>query len=664
MITRILRLAHQRLVASFAALAAILALTLFCSACRTTLKAPVQVAIPPAEKLLPADTLLLITVPDCAKLRDAAHQSPQWLLWHDPAMKPFRDKFTAKWNEKLVAPLERDLGVKLSDFTDLPQGQLTFAVTQNGWNGGGEPAPGVLLLLDARGKSDLLKTNLATLRQKWTDAGKPIHTETIRGISFSVVPLTSNDIPTSLAKIFPKRPPIQELGQEPKPEKPGELVVGQFQSLLIAGSSIKAVEPVAMRLTGGELPPLADKPVFAADRLAQFRDTPLYSGWFNAKTFFDVLVRLPPPPPNPEAPSPVPQVPWDKILSASGLTGLKSASFAYREANDGSQLNFFLSVPEASRQGIFKMIATAPKDANPPAFVSADAVKFLRWRVDGRKAWDALEKMLGDISPAALSSLNSVLDIANANAQKNDPSFDVRKNLIGNFGDDFISYQKAPMETTLDALNNAPSLFLFAASNPDQTVLAIKNIVSLAPSPQNAPEPRDFLGRKIYTLPLTPRRAPGAAAPVPRSLYCAASGGYVALTTEVSLIEEYLRSADGEARPLREIIGLANAAQHVGGAGNGLFSYQNQREVMRALFAALKNEAAGASPAGGDISLTVLPFGSPEKIFREWIDFSLLPDYDKVSKYFYFSVTGGSTTTDGLSFKIFTPRPPQMDNSR
>ena len=97
-------------------------------------------------------------------------------------MKPFHDKFMARWNDNLVAPLEQDLGFKLADFTDLPQGQLTFAVTQNGWTGGDDPAPGVLLLLDTRDKSDLLKTNLAALRKKWTDAGKPMRNETMRGI--------------------------------------------------------------------------------------------------------------------------------------------------------------------------------------------------------------------------------------------------------------------------------------------------------------------------------------------------------------------------------------------------------------------------------------------------------------------------------------------------
>ena len=174
----------------------------------------------------------------------------------------------------------------------------------------------------------------------------------------------------------------------------------------------------------------------------------------------------------------------------------------------------------------------------------ADAVKFWRWRVDGQKDWDTLQKMLAEISPAALSSLNSAIDMANASAQQQDPSFDVRKNLIGNLGDDFISYQKAPTGTTLADLNNAPSLFLFAASNPDQAVIAIKNIAALFIAGRRAGPVRDFLGRKIYTIPLPTARISGTNAPSPRSLYCAASGGYVAMTTDYSILENFLRNGE------------------------------------------------------------------------------------------------------------------------
>src|SRR5665213_25969 len=298
-----------------------------------------RAAIPPAENLLPSDTLAFLSVPDCAAVRVAAKSSPGWLFWDDPAMKPFHDKFVAKWNDQFVAPLERDLGVKIADFMNLPQGQLTLAVTVNGSNGHDDIPPGLLLLLDAKGKSDALKTNLAALVKKWTDAGRALRTETIHGLAFTVVPLTSNDF----AGIFPKRAPVSEIGKEPKPDrKPGELYLTQFESLLVAGNSPKVVEPVAAHLTGGGAPAIADNAVFAADKLSQFRDGPEYCGWFNGKDFFDLMARTPDDADDAGAPSLMPKMAAAKMFSALGLSGMKSASFALRENHDGSALTLHI----------------------------------------------------------------------------------------------------------------------------------------------------------------------------------------------------------------------------------------------------------------------------------------------------------------------------------
>jgi hypothetical protein len=378
----------------------------------------------------------------------------------------------------------------------------------------------------------------------------------------------------------------------------------------------------------------------------------MYYGWFNAKTFFSVLASIPLPEPNPDAPTAVPQIPWDKVLTASGAMGLKSASFAARESHDGTQVDFNLSVPEADRTGLFKMLATASKDASAPLFVPADAVKFWRWRQDGQKDWAAMETMVGKIYPAALSAINGAIAMANAGAQQKDPSFDLRKNLIGNLGDDIINYQRPAAGGSADSPNDAPSLVLIAAANPEQTVLAIKTVASLLYGQQSATEPRDFLGKKIYSIPMAPQRVPGADAPVSRALYCTASGGYVALSTDSGIVENYLRNAGTPPKPLREIAGLADAAQHIGGTGNGLFGYQNQREAMRTSFAQLKNQSAAANAA----TLTAMPQG-----MRGWMDFSLLPDFDLVSKYFFFSVFNGTTTADGIYFKAFGPRPPGLN---
>src|ERR1039457_4720447 len=292
-----------------------------------------RAAIPPTENLLPADTLAFFAVPDCAAVRVAAKQSPGWLFWGDSAMKPFRDKFVAKWNDQFIAPLERDLGVKVADFMDLPQGQLTLAATINGSNGHDDVPPGLLLLLDAKGRSDSLKTNLAALVKKWTAAGRALRTEKIHGLAFTVVPLSSNDF----AGLFPKKAPVSEIGKEPAAEKkPGEIYFTQFESLLIAGNSPMVVEPVAAHLTGGSAPAIADNAVFAADKLAQFRDNPEYYGWFNGKGFFDLISQLPADSGGADSPSLMASMSAAKIFGALGLTGLKSASFALRESHDGS----------------------------------------------------------------------------------------------------------------------------------------------------------------------------------------------------------------------------------------------------------------------------------------------------------------------------------------
>jgi hypothetical protein len=605
----------------------------------------VHAAIPPAENLLPADTFVFFTIPDCDALRAASKVSPQLMFWNDPAMQPFRDKFMSKLTEQYIAPLERNLGVKVADFVDLPQGQVTVGVTVNGSNGHDDVAPGLVLLLDARDKSDLLKKNLADLTKKWTDAGRPLRTQMIHGLTFTIVTLSTND----LANILPQRPPVSEIGRESKPAKTVDIYFTQFQSLLIVGNSPGVVESVAAHLTGGSLPALADDATFAADKLAQFRDSPTYYGWFNAGRFFALLSQGAGD--NDANASPfAPSLGAAKIISVIGLSGLKSASLALRESHEGSMLTVHLDTPESERTGILKILALPAKDANPPAFVPDDAVKFTRVRLDGKQTWAELQKIIAAFSPNGLAYLNSAIDLANTSAQQKNPGFDLRNTLFGNLGDDIVSYEKSPVGDSLAAFAHPPGLTLLAVANPDQVIEAVEVIASMVASQEGAQPPRDFLGHKIYSIALRAQQtADGTAVPT-APLLISSSGGYVALGLDPGILEEYLRSADGKTKPLNQLPGLADAEQQVGGTSGGLFGYQNQRDTMRTSFKLLKN--AGSS----DLTMKMFP-----PAFREWMDFALLPDFDQVAKYFYISVYGGNATDNGINLKVFTPRPPQLN---
>jgi hypothetical protein len=630
-----------------------------------SLCAPARAAIPAPEKLLPDDTLLLLTAPDFTRLASVWRALPQRQLWDDPAMKPFRDGFVSKWQEEFLQPLERELDLKCENYSSLAQGQITFALTQNGWQGDDKQNLGVLFLLDTKDKSGQLKQNLADLRKKWVDAGKKLRTEKVREVEFTVIPLSSNDVPKNLRGLFPSSPPTQELGDENQPKKPApatELVIGQADSLLILASSTKVAEKVLARMAGSSAPVLGDQATYQANHQALFRDAPAF-GWVNLKALIDAWTRAAAAKKeNPDAPNPFDIQP-DKLLAALGFSGLKSFAFSFQNPGEGTLFQCAISVPESSRQGLFKILAGEPKEFNPPSFVPANAVKFRRWRIDGQKAWATLQKTLGDLSPQGASFLDYILDSANQRAKEKDPDFDIRKNLIGNLGDDFVTYEKAHTGSAA----SGPGIFLLGSPKPEAFVAALKGLLVILPQGETVAQ-REFLGRKIYSVPLPAGGLfPGAGAAAhsaPQTLHFAASSSYVALATDASIIEEYLRSGDSQAKALRELPGLTDAAQKVTGPGTSLFGYENDVETMRTAFETLRKAAGSPSASSNNPAASaILPavgLGNAAPNVKDWLDFSLLPPFDKVARYFSFSVYGGSASVDGLTFKMFAPVPPAL----
>jgi len=603
--------------------------------------------IPVPEKILPADTLAAVSAPDFTRLRTLYQASPQWQLWNDPDMAAFKNKFVARWKEQLLLPLERDIGINLSDYEDLPQGQLTIAMIQNGWPAS-EAQPGFLLLLDAKSKSDRLKNDLALLRRKWVEGGKPIKTAKIRDLEFLTLPVSEKDIPASLRKLY--SPAGSENETPTNNASVSQLLLGQFESMLIVGTSEKTVEKAVAHLTGGAAPALAGVAAFEADRLALFHDVPFW-GWVNVKALVGLLAG--PVGEKDPAQSPLAMFSPQKIAGVTGLSGLKTLAWAGQSSAEGLLVKFFLGIPEPARDGLFKLFPAGIKESSPPSFVPLDAVKFQRWRIDGQGAWAAMQKMLSALSPQFTGSLNFILETATEAARQKDPDFDIKKNLFGNLGDDVINYEKAPRGATPAELSAAPSLWLLGSPKAEQLAAALKYLFLIASQAGGTPAEREFLGHKIYSVPVVPLPF-GLSGPTPSpggSLSYAACGGYVALSTDPALIEEYIRSSNTPPKPLRESAGLGDAAARAGGLSTGWFGFENQAATSRAAFESLRGAGTNA-PA---LNNPLLPAG-----VRDWADFSLLPPFDKIARYFHFTVLTGNASAEGLMFQFFSPAPPLL----
>jgi hypothetical protein len=264
--------------------------------------------------------------------------------------------------------------------------------------------------------------------------------------------------------------------------------------------------------------------------------------------------------------------------------------------------------------------------------------------------------MLVELSPQIGGAVKLVMETA---GKDKDPNFDLRKSLVGNLGGDFISYQKNPRGMTPAELDSPPALFMIGSAEPDRVATAIKMISSLIPSESGVVKERAFLGRKIYSLPLPATPGPEGGKPAERGLHFSASGGYVAFSSDVAMLEEYLRSAEAKGKTLEEMIGLKEAAQKVGGTSKGFFSFANSSETMRIWLESVKHSPGSVGKGFGPLGSLGGVVGS-EKNLREWFDFSLLPPFEKISRYFYFTVSAYGANPEGFTVKFFAPTPPQL----
>jgi hypothetical protein len=618
----------------------------------------VKAQTPPAEKLLPADTLILLTVPDLEKARLDIKTNPASQLYSDPAMQPFLKKLLAKWNSEFVAPLEREMGIKFSDYLALAKGQFTMAVVRDGWEGEKDKEPAVLLMIDSKDKGTELESKLTELRKRWTDTGKQVKTEKIRDVDFYTVILPPGEMDKIFTNAFPskKEGNEDETAEAKKPGKPTEITIGRSGSLFLMGNSKRVFEKVLIKQSGGSLPSLDEVPNYQGTHNALFRDS-MFHAWVNVESFYDIMLKSMAAEQKPvAADDPMPMPSPDKIMDALGLRGLKTFAISGQLTGEGSTMQFHLGVPQAQRKGILAILVPEPKDAAPPAFISADVTKFMRWRLSGQKLWATVESTVTSLSPQLGGLLQMTLGAA---GKDKDPNFDLKKQLIGNLGDDIITYEKAPTGTSIEQLSSPPSIVLVGSPNAEQLAAAIRTGSGFLTSPMmtggDKPTEREFLGKKIYLLPLPPTVSADGTRPVERAVHYVASGGYVAFSSEPAMVEEFVRSAQGGGRPLSETPGLAEAAQKVGGMSNGLLIYENQATTAKVFFNAMRKnpEMFDVLFSGGMVS------EAGKKRRAEWFDLALLPEFSAIEKYFYFSVAGFTANELGLTYKFYGPTPPK-----
>jgi len=616
----------------------------------------------PPEKILPENCVVALTAPDFARFQESMRATPWWQAWNDPAAAPMRTNF---WNEARAAggeALERHLPGPWSRLVELPTGQVTLALVHNGWLTNSALPPGFLIICDVGARSNLLSSYLQSLRQPRNESVTPLPVQKIGGLDFTEIKVPLERFPRSVARFLTgglEPQPIDNGTNAPPAPEPARMkwLVGQYDSYFLGGTDVASLERVLDRLTNGPSSSLADNPLFQAAQASGLKKASGYA-WVHLQPLLGLLLN-----PAVAAPAAVDLSAGNAlssargVLRAAGVGSVQQVVWTLEGQTNGMRLQTWLGTPETSRQGLIRMLPGEGRELPPPPYVPTGVESFRRWRLDGAKTWLSLEGWLAEVSPQMKNIINFLLDSVNTAERETTPDFDVRRQLMGNLGDDWVTYAKNAPGTTNDI---PPTILVVGATNSDQVARAIKPIFLVLSPHGGAAETREYLGRVVYTVPFPSIPVPGIEnAPLGSKLHYTAVTGYVAFCEDAPLLEEFVRDFAGTTNRLSADASFSAAKDNFLGPGNTFLAWTNDREAVRTGYNAWKTGAA-LLPVEGLLGTILGLIGHllPETSAKRLLDPELAPPFDSVQQHFYFSIGAAGGDSNGFwNHTLYLPGP-------
>ncbi len=317
------------------------------------------------------------------------------------------------------------------------------------------------------------------------------------------------------------------------------------------------------------------------------------------------------------------------LFAAFGLDALGEAYLAIRIQETETRLD--AGMLYSDERGLLKLMAYQPGAAPQPDWIPAKWPSVSTARFSLPKFYEGLEELVHAISPmiygmaqGRINSFNKALRI------------DIRRDLIGSFGDELVSAYALPPGLEGDSIpswTEMDQLIAFSLSNEAAFTKSVEALKSLAgPAAEQMFLKRDYLGHTIYTI--NQPTAPGAKAPRGFS-YAIANGVFLIGIGSPAVVESSLQ-------------GMA--------AGEGLFW---KRDDVRAALATVPSEASGVQVQ--DLRVMMAAFVETAVQMQEqandrhtdgnrkvFLDVSAKPDADAIARHWGVSAGYFTRTPEGI----------------
>ncbi|MDF3057358.1 MAG: hypothetical protein K0R17_1573 [Rariglobus sp.] len=449
----------------------------------------------PLVNLVDDQTIFALSVTDAPALLRGWDAGPLATTWNDPQVV----KFLAPLREEMkVADWDADTreatGLSIRELLGLAEGEVLLAVPAFDFAKlDSDAPPPFLMALEVGGQAEKIEKMLVDSAAK---KSLKEETETFSGVKVTIRPVTSKD--------EADEEPAPADGEAAKAAAPSTVSWAIVEGILLISAEKERVFSAIDAVKQGGLGAALGKSerflrtrerVGVTQSLVYLNFPAIYPALRDA-----VILAKAKAAGNPLGLDP------ETVFGALGLDALGECYLALRISDTETRMDGGLLYAE--ERGLLKLIAYQPGPAVQPDWIPAKWPSVSTARFSLSKAYEGLEELLEAISPMMSGMAQGQIRAFNKKLR-----IDLKRDLIGSVGDDFVSAYAVPpgLEPgAVPAWTEMDQLFAFSLVNEESFTKSIDALKSLAgPAAEQMFTKRDYLGNALYTLNLPPAE-PGA----------------------------------------------------------------------------------------------------------------------------------------------------------
>jgi len=611
--------------------------------------------LPETAKLLPPETILLVDIDNFNQFRTRFEKTKLYKLYKDPAMAAFVDDFKSKWREK-IHQLDNEFIRVVIEADALPQGRVAVALVLNPPMAETKDADELpLLFITQWGQAtDKIKEAVKKMVKKAIEDGAYRKTEDYRGVSITTITGQSS---ADVSYCF-------------------------IDDGLIESMNPDVLKFVIAHIKGAASPTLADDTDYTTTIKSIGPSAPGRIDFYvNIKQIIKTIIAEDN---TGEIKTTIANLGLDNVTSLGCSIG--------SDAGEGSSFGKAFLKIEGRKKGICKMLDIESATFRAPQFISAlvCSVSFVNLNI--QNAYNELANILTGFSPQFAAMMYMPLLPP---SPQGEPPLQLKADIIDHLGSQIITAQSKPLFNA-GAWPSTESLVAVAVNDSSALEKSLSFLHSRVIAPNNPDARRELLGHTLYLVApptMLPASRPGERTPMqaplevssddqppPRpcrlltgqaparpgapkmpKLAFAVTDTHLIFASE-SVVEQAIRALSSTGTVSVGSANWFNKAKSAVPSVVGLAGLQDSAASGELFWPVLRGlKQSGRKGKAEDSGIKIGVGTSPGSVFLQLMfsqagsdlfNFSLLPEFDAVRKYFGLSAFYGISRPDGFFFEF------------